>query len=68
MSDRKRTPTRQLVQVGDAHKSASDIEDNLQSQILERKSSSRELDKRKKCESCRTRHAAENADTVGKRT
>ena len=49
MSEENRIPTRQFVEVGDAHvpvESASDVEDNLQSQLLERKLSSREVDRR----------------------
>ena len=49
MSEGNRTPTRQFVEIGDAHvsaESASDAEDNLQSQLLERKLSSSEVDRR----------------------
>ena len=48
MSEGNRTPTRQFVEIGDAHvsaESASDVEDNLQSQLLERKLSSSEVDR-----------------------
>ena len=50
MSEGDRTLTWQFVEVGDAHvsaESASDVEDNLQSQILERKLSSSDIDRRK---------------------
>ena len=49
MSERNRTPARLFVEVGDAHasaESASDVEDKLQSQLLERKLSSSEVDRR----------------------
>ena len=49
MSERNRTPTQQFVEVGDAHisaESASDFEDNLQSQLLERRIFSSEVDRR----------------------
>ena len=48
MSERNKTPTRQFVEIGDAHgpvESASDVEDNLQSQLLKRKLSSSEVDR-----------------------
>ena len=46
MSEEDRTPTRQLVEVGDVHlsgESASGGEDNLQSQLLDRRLSSSEV-------------------------
>ena len=49
MSEENRIPTRQFVEVDDAHvsvESANDVEDNLQSQLLERKLSSSEVDRR----------------------
>ena len=49
MSEGSRTSTRQFVEIGDAHvsaESASDVEDNLQSQKLERKLWSSEVDRR----------------------
>ena len=49
MSEEDRRLTRQFVEIGDAHisaESACDVEDNLQSQILERKISSSEVDRR----------------------
>ena len=49
MSDENRTPTGQFVKIGDAHKSgksASDVEDNLQSQQLDRILSSSEVDRK----------------------
>ena len=49
MSEGNRTPTRHFVEIGYAHvsaESANDVEDNLQSQILERKLSSNEVDER----------------------
>ena len=48
MSEENRTPTRQFVELGDAHMSAesgSDAEDILQSQTLDRMLSSREVDR-----------------------
>ena len=49
MSEENRTPTRQFVEIDDAHasvESAGDGEDNLQSHLLERKFSSSEVDRR----------------------
>ena len=49
MSEGNRTPTQQFVEVGDAHVSAestNDVEDNLQSDLLERKLSSSQVDRR----------------------
>ena len=49
MSEENRTPTRQFVQIGEAHssaESASGVEDNLQSQLLERRFSSSEVERR----------------------
>ena len=49
MTERNRTPTRQFVEVGDAHvsaESASDVGDKLQPQLLERKLSPSEVDRR----------------------
>ena len=49
MSEGNRTPTRQFVEIGDAHvsaESAIDVEDNMQSQLLERKKSWSEVDTR----------------------
>ena len=49
MSGENRTPTRQFVEVGVAHvsaESASDVADNLQSQLPERKLSTSEVDRR----------------------
>ena len=50
MSEKNRTPTRQFVEIVEAQhdsaESASDLEDNLQSQLLERRISSTELDRR----------------------
>ena len=49
MCEEIRTPVRHSVEIGDAHnsvESASDIEDNLQSQLLERRFSSSEVDRR----------------------
>ena len=49
MSEENKTPTRPFIEIGDAHnqvESASDVEDNLQSQLLERKFSSSEVDRR----------------------
>ena len=49
MSEENRTPTREFIETGDAHvsaESASDVEDNPQSQLLERKLSSSEIDRR----------------------
>ena len=49
MSEENRTPTRQLVEIGEAHlsvESANDAEDNLQSQLLERKLLSSEFDRK----------------------
>ena len=48
MSEGNRKPTRQFVEIGDAHvatESGSDTGDNLQSQLLDRKSSSSEIDR-----------------------
>ena len=50
MFEGNRTLARQFVEIGDAHisaESARDIEDNLQSQLLERKLSSSEVNMRK---------------------
>ena len=49
MSKENKTPTRQFVEVGDAHnsgESASEIEENLQSQLIDRRFSSSEVDRR----------------------
>ena len=49
MFEENRTPTKQLVEVGDVHysgKSAIEGEDNLQSQLLDRKMFSNEVDRR----------------------
>ena len=49
MSEANRLPTRQFVEIGNSHvlaESASDFDDDLQSQLLERKLSSGEVDKR----------------------
>ena len=48
MLEENRTPTRQFVEVGDVHpsgQSASEGEDNLQSQLLDRRMSSSEVDR-----------------------
>ena len=47
MTEDNRTPSRQFVEVGDAHisgESACEVEDNLQSQLLDRRLSSSEVD------------------------
>ena len=49
MSEENKTPTRQLVEVGDVHhlgESSSEVEDNFQSHLLERRMSSIEVDRR----------------------
>ena len=49
MSEENRTPTRQFVEIGDLHasgESGSEAEDQLQSQLLDRKISSSEVDRR----------------------
>ena len=49
MSEENRTPTRLLVEAGDVHKSGESTgegEDNLQSQLLNRRMSSSEVDRR----------------------
>ena len=48
-SPKKRTPTRQFVELGDAHgsgESASDGEGNLRSQLLDRIKTASEIDRR----------------------
>ena len=50
MSGENRTPTRQFIQLGDAHssvESAGDGEKNLCSQLLDRRMTSSEIDSRK---------------------
>ena len=49
MSEENRTPTRPFFDVGDIHLSggsASEVEDNLQSQLLDRRLSLNKLDRR----------------------
>ena len=67
MSQENRTPTRQFVEIGDAHVLAEakrDAEDNLL--ITRSEAVVRRCREKNKCDSCSTRYATRNADPVGK--
>ena len=69
MSEGNWTPTRRFVEIGESHvsvESTSEAEDNLLSQLTDRKlSSNRQENKRS---SCSTRYATRNTNPVDKRT